>query len=73
MNTQDQAPACHLSWTVTRVSKAFYTVAATTNGSEYDFVGNFFSLSDAHRAGRLYAKQLIHRVRGRQCSAVHVA
>ena len=63
MTANAHAPACHLSWTVSKVSVGLYAVAATSNGVDYDFVGNYLSLSDAHRAGRLYASQLIHRTR----------
>ena len=59
MSALEQAPACHLSWTVTRVSDRLYAVAATSNGADYDFVGNYRSLSDAHRAGRMFAHQRI--------------
>ena len=55
-----KAPACHLSWTVTRVSRQLFAVAATLNGADYDFVGNFRSLREAHAAGRLYASNLAH-------------
>ena len=55
-----KAPACHLSWTVTQVSRRLFTVAATLNGADYDFVGNFQSLREAHAAGRLYASNLAH-------------
>jgi len=61
MKSRIQAPACHLSWTVRKISNGLYAVAATSNGSDYDFVGNYRSLADAHRAGRLYARQLIHQ------------
>jgi len=43
---------------VTQVSRRLFAVAATLNGSEYDFVGNFPSLREAHMAGRLYASDL---------------
>jgi len=56
-----KAPSCHLSWTVTRVSQRLFAVAATLNGADYDFVGNFQSLREAHAAGRLYASDLAHR------------
>ncbi|WP_244281483.1 hypothetical protein [Synechococcus sp. UW105] len=55
-----KAPACHLSWTVTKVSGRLFAVAATLNGADYDFVGNFQSLREAHAAGRLYASNLAH-------------
>ncbi len=61
MNVLMQAPACHLRWTVTRVAAHLYAVAATKNGAEYDFVGNFKSLTDAHRAGRRYAEHMAHQ------------
>ena len=55
-----KAPACHLSWSVTQVSRRLFSVAATLNGEDYDFVGNFQSLREAHAAGRLYATNLAH-------------
>ncbi len=63
MNVLIQAPACHLRWTVTRVAAHLYAVAATKNGADYDFVGNFKSLKDAHRAGRRYAEHMAHQSR----------
>ena len=61
MTVGKPAPACHLSWTVTKVSTGLYAVAATSNGLDYDFVGNFMTLTEAHRAGRMYSRQLIQR------------
>ena len=60
MLLNNQGPSCHLSWTVSRISAGFYAVSATSNGSDYDCVGNFASLTDAHRAGRRYAQQMMH-------------
>lgn len=61
VSDQIKAPACHLTWTVTQVSRRLFAVAATLNGSDYDFVGNFQSLREAHAAGRIYASDLAHR------------
>ncbi len=61
MSNPIKAPACHLSWTVTKVSRQLFAVAATLNGADYDFVGNFRSLREAHAAGRLYAHNLAHQ------------
>ena len=61
MSDQIKGASCHLSWTVTQVSRQLFAVAATLNGSDYDFVGNFQSLREAHAAGRLYASNLAHR------------
>ena len=61
MSNPIKAPACHLSWTVTQVSRRLFAVAATLNGADYDFVGNFQSLREAHAAGRLYANNLAHQ------------
>ena len=60
MILKGDGPSCHLSWTVSKISAGFYAVSATSNGADYDFVGNFASLTDAHRAGRLYAQQMMH-------------
>ena len=60
MSDPTKAPACHLSWSVTQVSRRLFSVAATLNGEDYDFVGNFQSLREAHAAGRLYASNLAH-------------
>lgn len=73
MSVQNQAPACHLSWTVTRVSPRLYAVAATSNGADYDFVGNYRSLSDAHQAGRLFARQAMHRIHAASRDSVSAA
>ena len=61
MNVLMHAPACYLRWTVTRVAARLYAVAATKNGTDYDFVGNYQSLADAHRAGKIYAEQMTHQ------------
>ena len=61
MSNPIKAPACHLSWTVTQVSRQLFAVAATLDGADYDFVGNFQSLREAHAAGRLYANNLAHQ------------
>ena len=37
-----------------------YAVAATIDGIEYDFVGNYKSIRDAQKAGRRYATDLMH-------------
>ena len=37
-----------------RVAHQLYAVAATNNGCDYDFVGNFRSLTEANRAGRRF-------------------
>ncbi len=37
-----------------------YAVAATVDGKEYDFVGNFKSVHEAQQAGRRYAEDLVH-------------
>jgi hypothetical protein len=37
-----------------------YAVAATIDGVEYDFVGNYKSIRDAQQAGRRYATDLMH-------------
>ena len=73
MSSKNQAPACHLSWTVTRVSPRLYAVAATSNGADYDFVGNYRSLSDAHRAGRMFARQAMHEIHAVSREPVSVA
>ena len=69
MVLNSDGPSCYLSWTVSRISAGFYAVSATSNGSDYDFVGNFPSLTEAHRAGRLYAQQMVHSMQSR--SALH--
>ena len=60
MNSQKNSPACFLRWSVRKVTHKLYTVAATVDGKEYDFVGNFKSIREAQRAGRLYAEDLVH-------------
>ena len=60
MMSNSRGPSCHLRWTVSKISAGFYAVSATSNGADYDFVGNFSSLPDAHRAGRQHAQRMIH-------------
>ena len=54
LDRQPQGPTCFLRWTVQRVAHQLYAVAATNNGCDYDFVGNFSSLTEANRAGRRF-------------------
>ena len=67
----DQGPSCHLQWTVSRVSASFYAVSASINGLDYDFVGNFASLKDAHQAGRRYVQQMMHGTQVRYAPESH--
>ena len=60
MSTQSKSPACFLRWTVQKVADRMYAVAATIDGVEYDFVGNYKSIRDAQKAGRRYATDLMH-------------
>ena len=60
MQSQKNSPACFLRWSVSRVADKLYAVAATVDGKEYDFVGNFKSVRDAQQAGRRYAEELVH-------------
>ena len=60
MNASKKSPTCVLRWTVQKVNQHLYAVSATVNGREYDFVGNFKSISDANKAGRRYASDLVH-------------
>ena len=60
MSAQSKSPACFLRWTVQKVADRMYAVAATVDGIEYDFVGNYKSIRDAQRAGRRYATNLMH-------------
>ena len=57
---QNNSPACFLRWSVSRVADRLYAVAATVDGKEYDFVGNFNSVREAQQAGRRYAEDLVH-------------
>ena len=41
MHSQKNSPACFLRWSVSKVTDKLYAVAATVDGKEYDFVGNF--------------------------------
>ena len=54
------APACVLRWSVQKLNQNLYAVSATIDGRAYDFVGNFKSITDANRAGRRYASDLLH-------------
>ena len=60
MEEQIKPPACFLRWTVRKVASELYVVAATMDGIEYDFVGNYKSIRDAHSAGRRYTLNLLH-------------
>ena len=73
MIAQREAPANFLSWTVKQISNGRYAVAATTNGQDYDFVGNFQSIKDAHRAGRQYMTDIRHGVHNSGRIGVRVA
>ena len=60
MHSQQNSPACFLRWSVSKVTDKLYAVAATVDGKEYDFVGNFKSIREAQTAGRRYAEGLAH-------------
>ena len=60
MHSQKNSPACFLRWSVSKVANRLYAVAATVDGKEYDFVGNFKSVREAQQAGRRYAEDLVH-------------
>ena len=60
MSSLSKFPACYLRWTVKKVADRMYAVAATIDGIEYDFVGNYKSIRDAQKAGRRYATDLMH-------------
>ena len=60
MSGQSKSPACYFRWTVQKVADRMYAVAATIDGIEYDFVGNYKSIRDAQKAGRRYASDLMH-------------
>ena len=60
MNAQFRGPSNFLRWTVKKISNNNYSVAATTNGLIYEFVGNFNSLQEAHIAGRRFLSDLTH-------------
>ena len=60
MGLDQNSPACFLHWTVRKVADRLYAVAATVDGKEYDFVGNFKSVREAQSAGRRYASDLVH-------------
>ena len=60
MHSQKNSPACFLRWSVSKVTDRLYAVAATVDGKDYDFVGNFKSVREAQQAGRRYAEDLVH-------------
>ena len=60
MHSQKNSPACFLRWSVSKVADRVYAVAATVDGKQYDFVGNFKSVREAQQAGRRYAEDLVH-------------
>ena len=51
MHSQKNSPACFLRWSVSKVADRLYAVAATVDGKDYDFVGNFKSVREAQQAG----------------------
>ena len=59
MHSQKNSPACFLRWSVSKVTDRLYAVAATVDGKDYDFVGNFKSVREAQQAGRRYAEDLV--------------
>jgi len=63
MQCQKNSPACFLRWSVSKVTDKLYAVAATVDGKDYDFVGNFKSVREAQQAGRRYAEDLVHNSR----------
>ena len=60
MATLQKSQACFLHWTDRKVADRLYAVAATIDGEQYDFVGNFKSVREAQNAGRRYASDLVH-------------
>ena len=60
MSEAMKSPACYLRWSVSKVADKLYAVAATIDGNDYDFVGNFKSVLEAQQAGRRYAEDLVH-------------
>ena len=56
MHSQKDSPAYFLRWSVSKVADKLYAVAATVDGKEYDFVGNFKSVREAQQAGRRMPK-----------------
>ena len=62
MSPQSGSPRCFLRWSVNKVADSLYVVAATVDGKEYDFVGNFKNIRDAQRAGRRYVQDHIHSI-----------
>ena len=49
MHSQKNSPACFLRWSVSKVADRLYAVAATVDGKEYDFVGNFKSVREHNK------------------------
>ena len=60
MDNQKSTPACFLRGSVSKIADKLYAVAATVDGKEYDFVGNFKSVREAQTACRRYAEGLAH-------------
>ena len=60
LTDQRKKQACFLRWSVSKVTDKLYAVAATVDGKDYDFVGNFKSVRAAQQAGRRYAEDLVH-------------
>ena len=60
MNRQSNSAARFLCWSVDKFEDSFYVVAATVDGKDYDFVGNFKSIRDVQCAGRRYVQDHIH-------------
>ena len=60
MHSQKNSPACFLRWSVSKVADKLYAVAATVNGKDYDFVGNYKTVREAQQAGRRFAEDFAH-------------
>ena len=60
MHSQKNSPACFLRWSVSKVTDRLYAVAATVDGKEYDFVGNFKSVREAQQAAAATPEDLVH-------------
>ena len=56
-----EGACCYLQWSVRKVSHHFYAVSCTMNGRDYDFVGHFKTLQEAHRAGKRFAEDRAHQ------------
>lgn len=49
-----------MHWSVQRVTNNLFSVSATSDGLDYTHVGNYRTVEDANRAGRMFVAARAH-------------